>query len=64
MKYYTLNSKDATSFILNYEIKDKQIIVNYANGEHYIIPYANNNEKKILKNWKIKSMMHKILIIC
>lgn len=46
MKYYTLNSKDATSFILNYEIKNNQIIVNYANGEHYIIPYTNDNEKK------------------
>lgn len=46
MKYYTLNSKDATSFILNYEIKDNQIIVNYENGEHYIIPYTNDNEKK------------------
>lgn len=30
MEHYTLNSKDATSFILNYEIKDNQIIVNYA----------------------------------
>mgnify|MGYP004557948597 CR=1 FL=1 len=56
MKYYTLNSKDATSFILNYEIKDNQIIVNYANGEHYIIPYTNDNEKKILK--KMEDQVH------
>ncbi len=56
MKHYTLNSKDATSFILNYEIKDNQIIVNYANGEHYIIPYTNDNEKKILK--KMEDQVH------
>ena len=53
MKHYTLNSKDATSFILNYEIKDNQIIVNYANGEHYIIPYTNDNEKKIISIFMI-----------
>lgn len=49
MKDYTLDSEEAVSFILNYEIKDNQIIVNYANGEHYIIPYTNDNEEKILK---------------
>lgn len=49
MKDYTLNSEEAVSFILNYEIKDNQIIVNYANGEHYIISYTNDNEEKILK---------------
>ena len=49
MKDYTLNFEEAVSFILNYEIKDNQIIVNYANGEHYIIPYTNDNEEKILK---------------
>ncbi len=56
MKDYTLNFKDAKSFILNYEIKDNQIMVNYANGEHYIIPYTNDNEKKILK--KMEDQVH------
>lgn len=56
MKDYTLKFKDAKSFILNYEIKDNQIMVNYANGEHYIIPYTNDNEKKILK--KMEDQVH------
>ena len=49
MKDYTLDPKDAASFILNYEIKDNQIIINYAKGKHYIIPYTNDDEEILLK---------------
>lgn len=52
MKNYTLNSEDAKSFILNYEIENNKIIIKFANNENYIIPYTEKNEKKILNRMK------------
>lgn len=52
MKDYSLNSKDSKSFILNYEIKDKQIIINFASGDKYKVPFTKKNEKKILKKMR------------
>ncbi len=52
MKDYSLNLEASKTFILNYIVKDNQIIVNLANGENYVIPYTIRNEKKILKRMK------------
>lgn len=46
MKNYTISNVDAKTFILNYEIKDGQIIINLASKEKYVIPYTEENEKK------------------
>ena len=50
MKDYTLDKKEKENFILNYEIfnKSSEIIVHFATGEDYIIPYTKENEKKLL----------------
>ena len=48
MKDYTLNKEDKRTFILNYEIKDNKIIVNFASGKKYEVPYTEENEKIIL----------------
>ena len=49
MKNYTISNVDAKTFILNYEIKDGQIIINLASKEKYVIPYTEENEKKIIE---------------
>lgn len=54
MKDYSLNKKDAKNFILNYEVKDKQIIINYANGEIKIKPYSKQEEIALLHNMKMQ----------
>ena len=48
MKNYSLNYNEYKMFILNYEIKDDRIIINYADGEKSLIPYTFQNEKKRL----------------
>lgn len=48
MKDYALNKKDKRMFILNYKIIDNQIIVNLASKEEFVIPYTEDNERKIL----------------
>ena len=50
MKDYTFDEKEKEKFILNYEIfnKSSEIIVYFATGETYIIPYTQENEKKLL----------------
>ena len=45
---YTLKLEDKKTFILNYEIKDNEIIVHLADGNTYIVPYTKDNEKKVL----------------
>ena len=46
MKNYTISNVDAKTFILNYEIKDGQIIINLASKEKLEVPYTEENEKK------------------
>ena len=48
MKDYTLNKEDERTFILNYEVKDNKIIVNFASGKKYEVPYTEEDEKIIL----------------
>ena len=50
MKDYTFDEKEKEKFILNYEIlKDSnEIIVHFATGEDYVIPYTKENEEKLL----------------
>ena len=48
MKDYTLNKEDERAFILNYEVKDNKIIVNFASGKKYEVPYTEEDEKIIL----------------
>ena len=48
MKGYTLNKEDERTFILNYEVKDNKIIVNFASGKKYEVPYTEEDEKIIL----------------
>jgi len=52
MKDYTLNFNELKMFILNYEIKNDEIIINYADELKSIIPYSLENEEKILKKMK------------
>ena len=54
MKDYSLEEKEKEKFILNYEIlKDSnEIIVHFATGEDYIIPYTKENEEKLLDKMK------------
>ena len=50
MKNYALSDMkdmDARTFILNYEIKNGQIIINFASKEKLEVPYTEENEKKI-----------------
>lgn len=46
MKNYVWNTELSKSFIKNYDIKDKQIIINYAKGKE-IIPYTKENEEEV-----------------
>ena len=48
MKDYTLNKEDERTFILNYEVKDNKIIVKFASGKKYEVPYTEEDEKIIL----------------
>ncbi len=52
MRDYSLNLEDSKTFVLNYTIKGNQIIVNLAKGENFIIPYTQENEKKLLEIMK------------
>lgn len=48
MRNYSLNSEDSKNFILNYEIQNNKIIVNYAKGKPFEFPYSKSLEKNIL----------------
>ena len=52
MKNYSINEYQKKSFILNYCVKDNNIIVNLANGNNYMIPYSIENEKMILERMR------------
>lgn len=57
MRDYSLNLEDSKTFVLNYTIKENQIIVNLAKGENFIIPYTPENEKKLLEIMKTQVLM-------
>ena len=69
MKNYALSDMkdmDARTFILNYEIKNGQIIINFASKEKLEVPYTEENEKKIkekmeaqVRNAGANSIKHK-----
>lgn len=52
MNVYTLNIEDRKKFILNYKIKNGNIIIRLASKEKYVIPYTEENEQKILERMK------------
>lgn len=54
MKDYSLTYRDKVRFILNYEVKDNKIIINYATGEKKEIPYSREDEDKILDKMKMQ----------
>lgn len=49
MQDYSLNDQEANKFIINYEIKDNKIEINYANGDIKEIAYSAEAEKGILE---------------
>lgn len=48
MKDYTLDKLGREKFIKNYKVKNGKIIINLASKEKYVIPYTEENEKKVL----------------
>lgn len=50
--YYYNDTEDSKIFIINYEIKDNQIIVNTGDGKKYSIPYTKENEENILSKMR------------
>lgn len=52
MKDYSIDSEESKMFILNYGIKNENIIVKRAEGENFIIPYSTENENKIIERMK------------
>ncbi len=52
MKDYPTERENRKTFILNYEIKEGQMIVSLASGETYILPYTIENELMVLKMMK------------
>lgn len=51
MKDYSMNYNDREYFILGYDIDEKHdtIIVNFANGEKWVVPYNDINESKLIE---------------
>ena len=60
MKDYSKNLEEKKNFVLNYkiiedtidEVKDTIIVVKFATGEEWRIPYTEENEKKVLDKMK------------
>lgn len=47
MKDYSLNNIEKNNFVLNYDVTEDKIIVNFANGERYTIPNTESNIRKL-----------------
>ncbi len=62
MKNYSLNFKDSQTFILNYSVKDNQLIVHLASGDDWFIPYTLENEKNLLERMKYQVLNSKKFI--
>lgn len=54
MKDYTLKLEDKETFILNYEIKDNEMILHLADGNTYTVPYTKDNERRVLNKMEIQ----------
>lgn len=54
MKDYSTNKREKAVFILNYEIVDNEIIINFANKERGKLPYTKENEDTILDIMKMQ----------
>ena len=54
MKDYSMSYKEKVNFILNYEIVDNNIIINFATGDKRMIPYSREEEDKILDIMKMQ----------
>lgn len=54
MKNYAMSYSDKEKFILNYEIKDNKIIINYATGEKKDVLYSREDEDRILDKMKMQ----------
>ena len=52
MKDYTIENYEKFNFILNYDKKDKKIIINYADGKSLIKDYSIELEKFLLEKMK------------
>ena len=52
MRSYALNKEEEKSFVLNYEVKNKEIIIHFASGEQKRIPYSLEREKNLLNHMK------------
>lgn len=55
MKDYTLNADKAKLFIQNYEVLEDSIIIHFATGETFSIPYTEANKQKL--NTKMESQI-------
>lgn len=55
MKDYTLDADKAKLFIKNYEVLEDNIIIHFATGETFTIPYTEANEQKL--NTKMESQI-------
>ncbi len=52
MKDYSFDDDEKKLFILNYEIEDDKIIINFAGGIKHVIPWTSDNEKIILEKMR------------
>lgn len=61
MKYYSINGKDRSSYILSYKIIDGKIITKYANGDCCSITYNKKNEDMILSKMEEQARKAEIM---
>ena len=54
MKDYTFKLEDKQTFILHYEIKDNEMILHLADGNTYVIPYTEENERRVLSKMEMQ----------
>lgn len=52
MKDYSTNEKDREMFVLNYEINEDKITINYATGGKGVIPFTKENINKLQSKMK------------
>ena len=52
MKNYALNEKEEYNFILNYKKEKDKVVIKYANGDQFIMPYSIELEKMLLQQMR------------
>lgn len=52
VKDYTLNEEEKSSFILNYKKVNDKVIIKYADGRPFVMPYTIELEKELLRRMK------------